>query len=150
MPQLRESRKKPGPTTEAGDHCWGVREERGGPAIEASFSVCSQTAGHAYMSCRGGYEPQLLSWTPEVDAAPTTAAAAARGPVSKCRSLPTPSQETVQPATAKGLRSRANFPGRQHSTPQAVTTSCQPLPLQTLHHIPIVAAIFIPLPGLSK
>ena len=32
----------------------------------------------------------------------TAAATATNGPVSKCKSLPTPSQEPVQPATAKG------------------------------------------------
>ena len=41
-----------------------------------------------------------------------------------------PSREPVQPATARVPWSRDNFPGRTHSAPQAIATSCWPLPLQ--------------------
>lgn len=44
--QLRESGKKPGPSREARDHCWGVCKEKSGPTIGAPFSVHSQTAEH--------------------------------------------------------------------------------------------------------
>ena len=41
-----------------------------------------------------------------------------------------PSREPAQPTSARIPWSRDNFPGKTHSTPQAVTTSLQPLPLQ--------------------
>lgn len=46
MAQLEESRKKLGPTRGARNHCWGVPKERLRLTIGASFSVCSQAAGH--------------------------------------------------------------------------------------------------------
>ena len=39
-----------------------------------------------------------------------------------------PSQEVVQPTTARVTWSRDSFPGRTHGTLQAAATSCQPLP----------------------
>ena len=41
-----------------------------------------------------------------------------------------PSWEPVQLATARVLWSRDNFPGGTHGMPQAVATSCRPLPPQ--------------------
>ena len=47
----------------------GVREERGGTSIGASFSAHAlRWQSTAYMSSRGRYEPPLPSWTPEVGA----------------------------------------------------------------------------------
>ena len=76
--------------------------------------------------------------------------AATKGPVSKRRSLLTPSREPVQPATAEGPVTWAKFPRRMRCAPQAVATSCWPLLPQALPHIPIVTAVSLPLPGLSE
>jgi len=46
MAQLGESRKKLGPSRGARSHYWGVPKERLRLTIRASFSVCSQAAGH--------------------------------------------------------------------------------------------------------
>ena len=54
------------------------------------------------MSSRGGRELQLLSWTQRWAWTTNAATAATEGPVSKLGSLPTPSQEPAQPATAEG------------------------------------------------
>ena len=51
-PQLRESRKKPGPTREAGCHCWGLWEERGCSTKVTSFSMASQPSGHCLHELR--------------------------------------------------------------------------------------------------
>ena len=59
-----------------------------------------------------------------------SATAATKKPVCKHRSLSTPPQEPVQPATARVRWSRDNFPRRTHSMPQAIATSCQSLPPQ--------------------
>ena len=47
-----------------------------------------------------------------------------------------PSQDPVQPATARVPWSRDNFPGRTQGTPQAVATSRRPLRAAGSHRIP--------------
>ena len=47
-----------------------------------------------------------------------------------------PSQEPVQPATARVPGSRDNFPGRTHGAPQAGATSRWPLPPQARPSLP--------------
>ena len=125
-PQLagRESGKMSGPAGEARKHCLGVHEERG-------FLLCVPTDNRAppkqtpETGANCGYHlgPQRQAWTA------TAAASATKDPVCNCRSLPTPSQEPLQPTTAEGPMIRANT-WRTHRAPQAAATSRQPLPPQ--------------------
>ena len=80
-----------------------------------------------------------MAWTTN------TATIASKNPVCKRKSLPTPPWEPVQHATARVLWSRDNFPGRTHSTPQAVAMSCWPLLLQARP----VFQLWLPYPSLS-
>ena len=66
------------------------------------------------------------------------------------RSLPTPFQQPVQPATARVPRSGANFPRRTHGPPQAPATSRRPLPPQALPAHPNCDCHTPPSPGLNE
>ena len=126
-PQLagREYGKKSGPAGKARDHCPRVCKESGFllrvPTDDRTPPTRAPETGVSH-----SYHLGPLRWVQNT----TTATAATKDPVCKCRSLLPPSQEPVQHATARVPWSRANFPRRTHSMLQAVATSLWPLPIQ--------------------
>ena len=120
IPQIagRESRKRCGPAEEARDHCFRVHQERGSRALPKRVPRRAQ-AETISTDTRDGHEMlrRLLQ--------PARSLCASTGHYSHLHP-----REPVQPTNARVPRSRDNFLGRTHSTPQAVAMSCWPLPSQ--------------------
>ena len=116
-PQLagRESGKKSGPTTEARDHCFGMREEKAFRAPPKRAPETGTSRGYQ----RGH---QRRAWDAKA------AAAATKKAVCKHRSLSTPPLPGACAAHhCQGPVIQGQLPGRTHGMPQAGATSCLPL-----------------------